>query len=426
MKMEEITEKLVNSVVETMGQSGYVQVEISARHVHLSQNDLEALFGSGAQLIPKRALSQPGQFLAEQRVTLIGRKGQKENVAVLGPVRNATQVELSKSDAVSMGVEAPFRESGDIKGSGSITIEGTKGAIGICQGVIIAHNHIHITPDEAGVLGLADKQRVSVEIEGERPVVFKDVIVRVNKNFRLRMHIDFDEANAADIGKLTFGKIVSAPFGRPVLLLLPQEKNPAGMRAPEEAQLDKELLAEKFDLLCARTIDYNPDWSHIDGVIAFGLTVESLGKIASGIMDDCYTKAMCQAILRGKPVYILRSQIELFQYEKSAPDAYLKKLQEHLTLLEESGLTAGEDGGLEAIIMHGNPEKVSKARPSPSLPEHMDSGNQWGLTKHLVIESDLAEASRAGVKQITIAARAILTDLARDFAQGHNITIIRE
>lgn len=453
MNMEEITDKLVSSVVETMGQSGYVQVEVSARHVHLSQNDLEALFGAGAELIPQRELSQPGQFLARQRVNLIGPKGRKENVAVLGPVRKDTQIELSRSDATGLGVVAPLRESGDTEGSGAITLEGSQGAVSVRQGAIVAHNHIHMTPDEAKGLGLADQQRVSVEIPGERPVVFRDVIVRVNKKFRLRMHIDFDEANAADIGKLAFGKIervnesgvsgskipqLSAlppslcgsgqpfvPSGRPVLLLLPQEKNPDGMLKPEETAFNKELLAEKFDLLCARKIDYNPDWNHIDGVAAFGLTTSALGKIAAGVADDCYTKAISQAILRGKPVYILRNQVQLFQYEKSAPAAYFNKLREHLTLLEHSGLTVGEDGQLESLIMGGNTGKVPVICPSPRPPEKRDVENQWVLTKHLVIERDLSDAKNAGVKQITIAARAILTDLAKDFAQNHNITIIR-
>lgn len=208
MKTESFTDKLVDSVAEAIWRSGYVQVEISARHVHLSRKDLLLLFGSEAVLTPKRPLSQPGQYLAEERVTLIGPKGRKENVAILGPIRDETQVELSKSDAVSLGVTAPLRESGKLHGTGTITLEGPKGTITIMQGTIVAHNHIHMTPYHAEALGLMDKQRVNVEIAGERPVIFKDVIVRVNQDFRLRMHIDFDEANAAAVGKFTLGKII--------------------------------------------------------------------------------------------------------------------------------------------------------------------------------------------------------------------------
>lgn len=449
MNMEEITDKLVNSVVEAMGQSGYVQVEVSARHVHLSQNDLEALFGAGAKLVPKRPLSQPGQFLSEQRVTLIGEKGRKENVAVLGPVRKDTQIELSRSDAVSLGVTAPLRESGNIEGSGAVKIQGPKGSVHVRQGAIVAHNHIHMTPEDAKGLGLEDKQHVAVELSGERPIVFKDVIVRVSREFRLRMHIDFDEANAGDIGKLAFGKIISAngrgdsaslmpqappacdssrPSGtpnRPALLLLPQGNQPPGMPKPEESGLDKELLEREFDLLCAKKIAYHPDWNQIEGVVAFGLTIEAMGKIAAGVVDDCYTRAMSQAILRGKPVYILRSQVELFQYEKSAPGAYYKKLQEHLTLLERSGLTVLNRGLLEAFILRQKTGKAPEEDRPPQAPAQDTDGEPCIIAKHLVAERDIAEAKNAGMKQVTITAKAILTDLARDFARNHNITIIR-
>lgn len=457
MNMEEMTDKLVNSVVETMGQSGYVQVEISARHVHLSGKDLETLFGTGAALTPKRPLSQPGQYLAQERVTLIGPKGRKEHVAVLGPVRKDTQIELSRSDAVSLGVTAPLRESGDIKGSGAITIEGPKGTVNVSQGTIVAHNHIHMTPEDAGVLGLADQQHVGVEILGERPVVFKDVIVRVSKAFRLRMHIDFDEANAADIGKLAFGKIEgtgggksslsllprtqtpqvqqagacgcgpSAPSsGKPVLLLLPQEKDPEELVKPSQSGLDRERLSEKFDIQCARRVAYDPDWNQVACVVVFGMTIEALGKAAAGVTDGCYTKTLFQAILRGKPIYIQRNQIELLKYEESPPNAYLKRLREHLAFLEHSGMTVGKEGELEAVILGQGTKTAPGKVPASRPPENGINPSPWVLTKHLVAERDLTEALSEGRKQIIIGARAILTDLARDFAQNHNITIIRE
>ena len=200
-------DQVVNAVVNTISKE-YVQVEVSARHVHLSQADLEKLFGPSATLTPKRELSQPGQFLSEQRVTLVGPKGRKENVSVLGPVRKATQVELSNSDARGLGVKAPLRESGDVAGSGAITLEGPKGSVEIPEGVIVAHCHIHMTTADARRMGLSDNQHVSVEIGGERPVVFKDVIVRVSDKFRCRMHIDTDEGNATSLGKLTLGRII--------------------------------------------------------------------------------------------------------------------------------------------------------------------------------------------------------------------------
>ncbi len=201
-------EEIVRQVMAAVEKAGLVEIEVSARHVHLTQSDFELLFGSGAKMTPRRDLSQPGQYLAAERVNLIGPKGKKTNVAVLGPVRKATQVELSRSDCVALGVKAPLRESGDVKGSGQIRIEGPCGSIDIPEGVIVAHKHIHVPTDMAEKLGLKDKDRVSVEAITQRPVVYKDVIIRVSDQFRFRMHVDFDEANAADISGFTLGKII--------------------------------------------------------------------------------------------------------------------------------------------------------------------------------------------------------------------------
>ena len=205
-------EQLIEQVMDTMTKAGLVQVDVSARHVHLTDQDVEVLFGNGAVLHEKRPLSQKGQYLSEERVTLIGPKGKKERVAVLGPVRSATQVELSVSDCVSLGVKAPLRESGDVEGSGPITIEGPAGSISITQGTIVAHNHIHVPTDVARMLDLKDKEHVSVKILSERPVTFEDVIIRVSDAFTFRMHIDFDEANAASVSGFTLGKII--PHGK--------------------------------------------------------------------------------------------------------------------------------------------------------------------------------------------------------------------
>lgn len=199
---------LTAAVVDAVHMAGFVEIEVSAKHVHLTQEDVEVLFGKGAKLEPKRPLSQPGQFLSEQRVTLIGPKKSMERVAVLGSVRSATQVELSKSDCVALGVTAPVRESGDIAGSGSITIQGPCGTLEVKEGVIIAHNHIHVTEADSVKMNLKDKERVAVEVFSDRPVIFNDVIIRVSKNFSCRMHIDFDEANAASVSGFTLGRII--------------------------------------------------------------------------------------------------------------------------------------------------------------------------------------------------------------------------
>lgn len=201
-------EQLIQAVLDAIPRAGLVEVEVSARHVHLTTSDLETLFGPGAKLTPKRPLSQPGQFLSEERVTIIGPKGRKERTAVLGPVRPATQIELSKSDCVELGVKAPVRESGDVKGSGSITIEGPCGQITVQEGAIIAQTHVHLTPDVARVVGVHDKQKVAVEVFTDRPVTFRDVVIRVSDRFSCRMHIDFDEANASLVSGFTLGKII--------------------------------------------------------------------------------------------------------------------------------------------------------------------------------------------------------------------------
>lgn len=186
-----------------------VIIETSARHVHLSQSDLDKLFGEGYQLTKKRDLSQPGQFISEEKVQVIGPKSSFPKVSILGPVRSATQVELSLTDARSIGVAAPVRESGKIAGSGSAKLVGPCGEIELSEGVIAAQRHIHVTPEEAKKMGLSDSQIVSVKtVGGGRALTFSDVVVRVSENFVTRMHIDTDEANAAGITGEVEGEII--------------------------------------------------------------------------------------------------------------------------------------------------------------------------------------------------------------------------
>ena len=170
-----------------------VMVETSARHVHVTEETLEILFGKGYQLTKKKDLSQPGQFACEERVQVIGPKNSFPAVSILGPTRPADQVELSASDARSIGVAAPVRESGDIAGSGACKLVGPKGEVELKEGVIVAKRHIHMTPEDAENYGVKDKQVVSVKIDSpERSLVFGDVVVRVSPKFKLAMHIDTD------------------------------------------------------------------------------------------------------------------------------------------------------------------------------------------------------------------------------------------
>lgn len=187
-----------------------VLVEVSARHIHLSKEALDVLFGEGYELTPKKALSQPGQFACEERVAVVGEKSSFPAVSILGPVRKDVQVELSATDARTIGVKAPVRESGDIKDSGACKIVGPKGEIEISEGVIVAKRHIHMTTADAEKFGLSDKQVVSVKVNSpERSLIFGDVVVRVSDSYALAMHIDTDEANAVLAPGGVMGEIIA-------------------------------------------------------------------------------------------------------------------------------------------------------------------------------------------------------------------------
>lgn len=178
-----------------------VPVGVSNRHIHLSAEHLEILFGKGYELTPIKDLSQPGQFACKEQLTIVGPSLRPiEGVRVLGPVRKESQVEISRTDSFTLKVKPPVRESGDIKGSAPITIIGPKGTVTLSEGCIIANRHIHMSEEEGKAFGLKDGDYVTVEVNGERRTTFYDVQVRVNKAFRLEMHIDTDDANAAGIG----------------------------------------------------------------------------------------------------------------------------------------------------------------------------------------------------------------------------------
>ena len=181
-----------------------VLVETSARHVHLTEEHIAALFGEGHTLTHKKDLSQPGQFACEERVTVVGPK-----VIVLGPARPASQVEVSLTDARTLGVEAPVRESGDVAGSGACKLVGPAGEVELAEGVIAAKRHIHLTPADAEAFGVADKEIVGVKItSADRGLTFGDVVVRVSPKFAAAMHIDTDEANALHAAGVVYGEIV--------------------------------------------------------------------------------------------------------------------------------------------------------------------------------------------------------------------------
>ncbi len=186
-----------------------VLIETSARHVHVSRRVLDILFGEGYELTRKKDLSQPGQFACEERVVVVGPKNSFPAVSILGPERKETQVELSASDARSIGVKAPIRESGDLEGSAPCKLVGPKGEVELKDGVIIAKRHIHLTPQDAEKYSITDKQVVSVKVETpDRSLIFGDVVCRVSPSYALAMHIDTDESNAACCTPGLMGEII--------------------------------------------------------------------------------------------------------------------------------------------------------------------------------------------------------------------------
>lgn len=185
-----------------------ISVEISARHAHLSQKDLEALFGMGYELKKIKDLSQPTLFAAEEKVDLKVNSNILKNLRIVGPVRENTQVEISRTDAIFLHVDAPLRLSGDIAGSCGATLIGPKGEIVSKEGVIVAQRHIHCSTDEAKKLGLKSGAEVSVRVDSERPVVFEKIAVRASDNYKFSLHLDTDEGNAAGIDKIGEGEII--------------------------------------------------------------------------------------------------------------------------------------------------------------------------------------------------------------------------
>ncbi len=210
-QIEDLVKRVISDMNVTADTKGGAEVPIgvSNRHVHLSREDLDTLFGKGHELTPIKDLSQPGQYAAKELVTIIGPSMRPiENVRVLGPVRRASQVEISTTDSYVLKVKPPVRESGNIAGSAAITVIGPKGVVTLNEGCIIANRHIHMSPDEALAFGISDGDTVTVDVAGKRPTRWYGVQVRVHKDFRLEMHVDTDDANAAGIGNGFKVKIV--------------------------------------------------------------------------------------------------------------------------------------------------------------------------------------------------------------------------
>lgn len=193
---------------QKMADKNHILIEVSNKHVHLCRKDIDLLFGKGYKLNILKQLSQPGQFAAEEKVNLISKDRKISNVRILGPERKETQVELSRTDAIYLKVDAPLRESGNLYNTPGIKIEGSKGCIDLKKGVIVAQRHLHASEEEAKELGIKDGQLVSIKIYGKKGGIFNNVLVRVNPKYRLAVHLDTDEGNAACIKEKVYGELI--------------------------------------------------------------------------------------------------------------------------------------------------------------------------------------------------------------------------
>lgn len=201
-------EYIVEQVIKRVNEKLRIIVEASGRHVHLSRESIDLLFGTDYKLTKAKELSQPGQYSCSERVSITGPKGTIKNVVILGPERSQTQVEISKTDGLILGVKAPIRESGKLEGTSGITITTEKASLTIKEGLIVAKRHIHLSPEDAKLFKVGDKEIVKAEVSGERPLIFDDVVIRVSSEYKSTMHIDYDEANACGYIKGSTAKIV--------------------------------------------------------------------------------------------------------------------------------------------------------------------------------------------------------------------------
>lgn len=245
--VQKIVEEVLQQVLKNQSSpphDGKIPIGISARHVHLAQAEVEQLFGENYQLTPKFELSQPGQFAAEETVVIAGPKGSIERVRILGPARSLSQVEVSWTDAMKLGLKPPLRTSGDIQGSSPVTLIGPKGSVVLNEGLIIAQAHIHMSPADSARFQVVDGQSVQIKVEGIRPIILSNVVIRVSERYRLEMHIDTDEANAGLIQQGTLAEIVHHQVSEPMITVKEQSPVVQKVEQPSVYHYDKKLLSQ--------------------------------------------------------------------------------------------------------------------------------------------------------------------------------------
>ncbi|MEG0641455.1 ethanolamine utilization phosphate acetyltransferase EutD [Clostridium sp.] len=206
--MKDLLNSIIDEVVKRVRDEAFIDVEASGRHVHLSKEDVERLFGIGYKLTKIKDLSQPGQFACKERVTIKGPKGSIKNVVVLGPTREESQVEVSLTDSLALGIKPPIKISGEILNTPGVTIESDRAAVNLTKGLIAAKRHIHLSNEDAKKFEVKNNDLVKVKVFGERPLIFDDVVIRVSEKYKTFMHIDYDEANACGFKRGTFARII--------------------------------------------------------------------------------------------------------------------------------------------------------------------------------------------------------------------------
>ncbi|WP_144786905.1 phosphate propanoyltransferase [Lysinibacillus fusiformis] len=245
--VQKIVEEVLQQVLKNQSSpphDGKIPIGVSARHVHLAQAEVEQLFGQNYQLTPKFELSQPGQFAAEETVVIAGPKGSIERVRILGPARSLSQVEVSWTDAMKLGIKPPLRISGDIQGSSPVTLIGPKGSVVLNEGLIIAQAHIHMSPEDCAKFNVVDGQSVQIKVEGIRPIILSNVVIRVSERYRLEMHIDTDEANAGLIQQGTVAEIVQHQVNEQPIPVKEQSPVVVKVEKPAVYHYDKKLLSQ--------------------------------------------------------------------------------------------------------------------------------------------------------------------------------------
>ncbi|MFJ7918916.1 phosphate propanoyltransferase [Lysinibacillus fusiformis] len=245
--VQKIVEEVLQQVLKNQSSpphDGKIPIGVSARHVHLAQAEVEQLFGENYQLTPKFELSQPGQFAAEETVVIAGPKGSIERVRILGPARSLSQVEVSWTDAMKLGIKPPLRISGDIQGSSPVTLIGPKGSVVLNEGLIVAQAHIHMSPEDSAKFNVVDGQSVQIKVEGIRPIILSNVVIRVSERYRLEMHIDTDEANAGLIQQGTVADIVQHQVNEQPIPVKEQSPVVAKIEQPAIYHYDKKLLSQ--------------------------------------------------------------------------------------------------------------------------------------------------------------------------------------